>query len=233
MSKFKRLFGQTNLALYDIYINKALRDSNQELQEQRKEQLHASMLDEDHFCVRRALLAMLQKDQRPHSILTLLKFADGHARHKKWQEILDRAHLSTPADTERRFILSKQLYVYCTPDKLIRIGKRRYVWECKGMASHLWRKVQRSQRPPRQFVRRLHLYFMATGINEGILHIDNKDTNEYLAFHVRADAALMRKLERRARRVQEAYYYWRAVGRLPKRCKYEKCSCHMRLGGRK
>lgn len=207
---------------YDLAIHRTLRREYNKANAARKHEIHASLLDADSFCLRRAILAIIGKLDRYASLTQLLRYSDGEARHQRLQSLLDRAGVSAPLLSEQRKTLLNK--VQATPDKIIYLNRVPYVWECKGMRDDLFRAVVKRGKPPLQFIRRMHLYFAATRIPRGILHIDAKGSNEYKAFVVEEDPKIMKEMLKRARSLEKAYNKYLNSKILPKRCKDSKCS---------
>ncbi len=211
MSKFSFLKKPDVLLFYDAAVADVLRKMSVESDAARAHQLHASLLD-DPFCVRCALdAATSEPDPHRYTVSRLLNFLDGVARHRKWQNLFMRMGWSSYDETERPVRLGG---VVCTPDQILNVGGERYVWECKSVSSRRFDEIRRSG-PPKAFLDRLHVYFAATGLRKGILHVENKDTNEYVTFLVEADDALVGEMRRRAKLLEDAYRVWKKTGRKP------------------
>lgn len=209
------------LLAYDLAIHRTLRRDYKEADAGRKHEIHASLLDGDTFCLRNGVLAAAGELDRYAPLIQLLRFEDGNWRHKKWQHLLDRAKVSAPLLSEQRQTLL--VMTHATPDKIIYLNRLPYVWECKGMRDDLFRAVVKRGKPPLQFVRRMHLYFAATKIPRGILHIDAKGSNEYRAFVVKEDRTIMNEVLERAQRLEQAYQKYIKRKILPPRCTNHAC----------
>ncbi len=198
------------LLWYDMGVAQYLQEEATRQDALRHRELHASLLD-DPFCVRCALDSAITPPQTyRHPTQRLLVFWDGRVRHEKWQELFRR--MGWALAVERPYMLGPFI---CTPDAILDIQGERYVWECKGMRSTLWEEVRRRGSPPKAFIDRLHVYFLATGIRRGILHVENKDTGEYLTYLVEAEPERLREMKAKARQLAEAYRTWKRTGELP------------------
>jgi hypothetical protein len=210
MGKLSRVVSRADaVLLYDTLIAEHLRREATRKAVLRYRELHASMLD-DPFCPRCALEAITHPPEvHGFSTKKLLIFMDGVSRHEKWQRLFEKAGIAHAI--ERPFVLGGFI---CTPDAIIELGGERYVWECKSMSNSRWKSVMRNG-PPDAFVNRLHVYFAATGIQKGILHVENKDTNEYAAWEIRADPDRVKGMLERAKVLGRAYREWKKTGKLP------------------
>ena len=227
MSKFGKLLEKDRVAM--VYVSKlvrAMRKNFELAQEARRHELHASLLDsrDGKFCVRRALLRILEPSETVPSS-RILHFEDGIWRHKRWQSLLEQAGLASPEDLEKTRMMPG-LYTLCTPDHIIKIGGKRYIWECKGMNSREFRAMMKSGKCPRRFLDRVHIYGAAVGLNRAIIHIDNKDrTDEFKVFVVRLDQKRISTLLDRLIRLEQAYLNYLKTKTLPPRCGNENCLC--------
>lgn len=206
---------------YEMALHQSLRKDYARDEAARRHELHASLLDGDHYCLRRTVLAAAGQLRSFHGLHVLLRFEDGHWRHKKWQHRLLQAKLTAPLLIEQRRTLSVR--TLCTTDSVIYIARVPYIWECKGMRDDLFRKVVKENKPPAQFIRRMHLYFAAQKIPRGILHIDAKGSNEFKAFLVHEDPALSTMMLQRVQAAEKAYGRYLKHKQLPPRCAYETC----------
>lgn len=227
MTRFSSfLSGNLVELIYRYKLLKAVRRNFEEAQAERRHRLHASLVDGDHFCLRKALWGVVGEfNSRYVPTTRLWIFEDGNWRHKRWQNLLKQADMVVSDDVEKTRFLPG-LWSLCTPDAVIEIRGEKYIWECKGMNDREFTKVKQTQVCPSRFVRRVHIYGAATGLMKAIIHIDNKSrADEFLVFVLDLNPELIYEMLRRVTSLEEAYQNYYSKKELPAPCGVKKCDC--------
>lgn len=149
--------------------------------------LHASSVieSEKSFCYRKQVLSMLfeQSQEKELPVNLLRTFAEGEAIHKKWQNMfqmcskLKESKIKLIANEMRCY--DERYDLYFTPDAVIEINDVLYIVEIKSMNSYMYGNALLKDNPHPSARKQLQLYMYLTGIPNGIILLENKNTQEF------------------------------------------------------
>jgi hypothetical protein len=162
--------------------------------------LHASGVVEldSRFCHRKHVLSFFYKATGdPLPAKTLRIFAAGWSIHEKWQTLFVGAGIASTVEAVR---YSKEWDVYLTPDAVISLNGRRYIVEIKSMNTYEFGKLNK---PPLNAVRQVNFYMHQLAIPDGIVLVEDKNTQEFRVWTVRYDPALVRHFVERMAAVHQ------------------------------
>lgn len=140
--------------------------------------LHASaiIVGDKEFCVREQVLSLLYKQLQGENVPIGLKriFEEGNAIHEKWQRLFIRGGLGKAEDMDfTRF--NKKYEISFTPDAIITIDGVKYVVEIKSVNTYQFKGMTEHPSGAKQ----LKFYMRLTGIHNGIVLLDDKNTQEF------------------------------------------------------
>ena len=217
----------------ELKFLKSVMTRGQETTERRG--LHASVMiaSDDKFCYRQQVLSLfykqLQGEQTPIGLKRI--FSEGDAIHEKWQRLFIRGGLCEPLDCDfSRF--AEEFDLSYTPDILCRlpanfslsgvyddsVEKIPYVVEIKSVNTFTFKKQKYHASGRKQ----CQLYMYLTGIHNGIVLCDNKNTQEFKVYKYEYNPTEIAPYISRLERVQE--FKDRMVNRNKIVKRHEKCS---------
>ena len=197
--------------------------------------LHASamIVSDDKFCYRQQVLSLfykqLQGEQTPIGLKRI--FSEGDAIHEKWQRLFIRGGLCEPLDCDfSRF--AEEFDLSYTPDIICAIPedyklesvhddnvkKIPYVVEIKSVNTFTFKKQKHHASGRKQ----CQLYMYLTGIHNGIVLCDDKNTQEFKVYKYEYNPTEIAPYISRLERVQE--FKDRLVNRNKIVKRHEKCS---------
>lgn len=145
---------------------------------QERKGLHASaiIVPETKFCYRQQVLSLfyrqLQGEQTRVGLMRV--FEEGNAIHEKWQRLFIRGGYAKPEDCDRtQFSIEYDLQY--TPDIIATIDGIQYVVEIKSVNTGLFKKGKQHESGRKQ----LQLYMFLTGIHQGFVLQDDKNTQDF------------------------------------------------------
>lgn len=145
---------------------------------QKRKGLHASeILQDNDFCYRRQVLSSLyERDNEKETDIGLKRiFEEGNAVHEKWQRLFIRGGLCEPKDCDMTMFEVAYNLSY-TPDiKCIMPDGRKYVVEIKSANTYQFKKMEQHPKAYKQ----LQLYMYLTGIYNGFVLCEDKNTQEF------------------------------------------------------
>lgn len=147
---------------------------------QERKGLHASaiIVPGTKFCYRQQVLSLfyrqLQGEQTPVGLMRV--FEEGNAIHEKWQRLFIRGGYAKPEDCDRTQFDEEHDLQY-TPDIIATIDGEQYVVEIKSVNTYVFKK----QNPHASGRKQLQLYMYLTGIHQGIVLQEDKNTQEFRA----------------------------------------------------
>lgn len=153
--------------------------------------LHASSIiaGDSDFCYRAQVLSLIyQQDQGQELPIRLLQiFAAGNSIHEKWQTLFEINSDSLPGfrlvrNEARSF--DERYELYFTPDSIIEINGEEYVVEIKSMNTFAYQHAAKSSNPHPSARKQLQLYMYLLGIRNGIILIEDKNTQEFEVFRI-------------------------------------------------
>lgn len=151
---------------------------------QERSGLHASALivDDNAFCLREQVLALLYKqkqgEQLPVGLMRI--FEEGNAVHEKWQRLFIRAGYSDVNDLDVTQF-NKKYRVSFTPDIICEIPEfyeGKMIGELKSVNMYTYDKVVIPKKHPSAW-KQLQWYMYLTGIHKGFVLSDNKNNQEF------------------------------------------------------
>lgn len=181
--------------------------------------LHASaiIVGDKEFCVREQVLSLLYEQLQGENVPIGLKriFEEGNAIHEKWQRLFIRGGLGKAKDMD--FSRFKDKYeISFTPDAIITIDGIQYVVEIKSVNTYQFKGMTEHASGSKQ----LKFYMWLTGIHQGIVLLDDKNTQEFkLKVYTFDDKAkeVVKKYVKRLKAIQEYKARLLNEGKIPKR----------------
>ena len=189
--------------------------------------VHASALlasDKD-FCYREQVLSLVVSPKSVNFGSKLLRiFLEGTFIHMKWQMLFKLDGIAVEIE-EQGVSDSGMSY---TPDAIIRLFKKYWVVEIKSMNTYAFQKLTK---PPAGAVDQCNIYMMEKGIDQGIVLVEDKNTQDIKVWPIEYDPDNTRRPVRRLKGVNKALPIFKATGKLPKRiCPKKDCGrakkCH-------
>lgn len=217
----------------ELLFLKSVMTRGQESQERKGLHASAIIVSDDKFCYRQQVLSLFYKQLQGEQVPVNLKriFTEGDAIHEKWQRLFIRGKLCKPLDCDFS-LFSDEFDLSYTPDiKVAQIGNKRYVVEIKSVNSFIFKKQKSHASGKKQ----LMLYMYLTGIHNGIVLCEDKNTQEIKVYCYEFDYSQVKPYIARLEKIQ--YYKHRLLnkGKLVKRhkgCNGYNCkmaqSCPMR-----
>jgi hypothetical protein len=154
--------------------------------------LHASAMlaSEKDFCYRQQVLSLFFKQDQGENIPVGLKriFQEGTTIGEKWQRLFLRGNLGKPEWMDKSEF-KKEYDLSYTPDAIIVINKKKYVVEIKSQNTFAFKHATSHPSGKKQ----LKLYMWLTGIPNGFVLVEDKNTQEFKVFpevHNEADLEL-------------------------------------------
>lgn len=153
--------------------------------------LHASAMigSDSEFCYREQVLSLVyemsQGKELPVNALRI--FAAGTSIHEKWQNMFEAC-----SDNVKGFklirkearSLSDKWNLFFTPDSIIEIDGIKYIVEIKSMNTYSYKHAAVSTNPHPHARHQIQLYMHLTGIHQGLILIEDKNTQEFEVFKV-------------------------------------------------
>lgn len=164
--------------------------------------LHASamIVSDNSFCIRQQVLSLIYKQLQGEQIQVPLMriFAEGNAIHEKWQRLFIRAGYGKAEDMD--FTRMCDNYeVSFTPDAIIDVpGFGKMVVEIKSVNTFQFKKMTGHPSGEKQ----LQFYMYLTGIHQGIVLCDDKNTQEFKVFYKEYDPSIVAPFIERCEQVQ-------------------------------
>lgn len=149
--------------------------------------LHASALIQppSKYCLRQQVLSLIYKMDQGEQVPIGLKriFEEGNAIHEKWQRLFIRAGYAKAEDCDfTRF--DERFEVSFTPDVIVDIpGFGKMVVEIKSVNTFQFKKMHSHPSGKKQ----LMFYMYLTGIHQGIVLCDDKNTQDFKVFYYQYD----------------------------------------------
>ena len=217
----------------ELKFLKSVMTRGQETTERRG--LHASVMivSDDKFCYRQQVLSLfykqLQGEQTPIGLKRI--FSEGDAIHEKWQRLFIRGGLCEPLDCDfsrfaEEFDLSYTPDIICAIPEDYRlesvyddsVKKIPYVVEIKSVNTFTFKKQKYHASGRKQ----CQLYMYLTGIHNGIVLCDDKNTQEFKVYKYEYNPTEIAPYISRLERVQE--FKDRLLNRNKIVKRHEKCS---------
>lgn len=202
---------------------------------QERKGLHASamIVSDDKFCYRQQVLSLFYKQLQGEQTSVGLKriFAEGDAIHEKWQRLFIRGGLCKPLECDySRF--AEEFDLSYTPDIICAIPedyklesvhddsvkKIPFVIEIKSVNTFTFKKQKYHASGRKQ----CQLYMYLTGIHNGIVLCDDKNTQDFKVYKYEYNPEEIKKEIRRLEQVQEYKKQLLKKKKLAKR--HEKCT---------
>lgn len=217
----------------ELKFLKSVMTRGQETTERRGLHASAMIVSDDKFCYRQQVLSLfykqLQGEQTPVGLKRI--FSEGDAIHEKWQRLFIRGGLCEPLDCDfSRF--AEEFDLSYTPDIICAIPedyklesvyddsvkKIPYVVEIKSVNTFTFKKQKHHASGRKQ----CQLYMYLTGIHNGIVLCDDKNTQEFKVYKYEYNPTEIAPYISRLERVQE--FKDRLVNRNKIVKRHEKCS---------
>lgn len=196
--------------------------------------LHASSLiahDKD-FCFRALLLSLHYKQIQSENVPIKLKriFEEGNAIHEKWQRLFLRGKLGKPSDMDKtQFFDDFGYLISFTPDAILTFGNKKLVVEIKSVNTYQFKTMKSHPSGEKQ----LQLYMHLTGIHEGFVLCDDKNTQDFKVFYAKYDKEKVAPFIERIEAIGELNRIFIEEKKVPKRvCESSTCKraaqCNMK-----
>lgn len=217
----------------ELKFLKSVMTRGQETTERRGLHASAMIVSDDKFCYRQQVLSLfykqLQGEQTPIGLKRI--FSEGDAIHEKWQRLFIRGGLCEPLDCEfSRF--AEEFDLSYTPDIICAIPedyklesvyddsvkKIPYVVEIKSVNTFTFKKQKYHASGRKQ----CQLYMYLTGIHNGIVLCDDKNTQEFKVYKYEYNPTEIAPYISRLERVQE--FKDRLLNRNKIVKRHEKCT---------
>lgn len=168
--------------------------------------LHASaiIVGDKEFCVREQVLSLLYEQLQGENVPVNLKriFEEGNAIHEKWQRLFIRGGLGKAEDMDfSRF--NKHYELSFTPDAIITINGEKYVVEIKSVNTYQFKPMTEHASGTKQ----LRFYMRLTGIHNGIVLCDDKNTQEFKVFVFHYDEKAQEVTDHFVERLEAIRFY--------------------------
>lgn len=217
----------------ELKFLKSVMTRGQETTERRGLHASAMIVSDDKFCYRQQVLSLfykqLQGEQTPIGLKRI--FSEGDAIHEKWQRLFIRGGLCEPLDCDfSRF--AEEFDLSYTPDIICAIPedyklesvyddsvkKIPYIVEIKSVNTFTFKKQKYHASGRKQ----CQLYMYLTGIHNGIVLCDDKNTQEFKVYKYEYNPTEIAPYISRLERVQE--FKDRLVNRNKIVKRHEKCT---------
>lgn len=217
----------------ELKFLKSVMTRGQETTERRGLHASAMIVSDDKFCYRQQVLSLfykqLQGEQTPIGLKRI--FSEGDAIHEKWQRLFIRGGLCEPLDCDfSRF--AEEFDLSYTPDIICAIPedyklesvhnddvkKIPYVVEIKSVNTFTFKKQKYHASGRKQ----CQLYMYLTGIHNGIVLCDDKNTQEFKVYKYEYNPTEIAPYISRLERVQEFKDRMLNKNKIVKR--HEKCT---------
>lgn len=199
--------------------------------------LHASaiIVGEKDFCIREQVLSLLYEQLQGENVPTNLKriFEEGNAIHEKWQRLFIRGGLGKAEDMDFSQFNEKYELSY-TPDAILTIMGAKWIVEIKSVNTYQFAKMDKHDSGTKQ----LRWYMRLTGIKNGIVLCEDKNTQAFKVFVYHYDDDAAEVTDKFIDRLEAIQYYKqrlleekKAPARHPECTSYasKRCSkCNMR-----
>nr|DAS31090.1 MAG TPA: Exonuclease [Caudoviricetes sp.] len=164
--------------------------------------LHASamIVSDNAFCIRQQVLSLIYKQLQGEQINVSLKriFEEGNAIHEKWQRLFIRAGYGKAEDMDFTR-MCKEYELSFTPDAIIDIPEfGKMVVEIKSVNTFQFKKMTGHPSGEKQ----LQFYMNRTGIHQGIVLCDDKNTQDFKIFYKKYDPNIVAPFIERCEQVQ-------------------------------
>lgn len=186
--------------------------------------LHASavIVSDDKFCYRQQVLSLFYRQLQGEQTEVGLKriFSEGDAIHEKWQRLFIRGGYAKPLDCDYS-LFNEEFDLSYTPDIICEIDGVKSVVEIKSVNTYSFKKGKEHPSGKKQCL----LYMYLTGIDQGIVLQDDKNTQEFRVNIYKPDYSIVKPYIARLEKIQ--YYKHRLMdrGKLVKR--HERCTGYM------
>ena len=220
----------------ELEFLKSVMTRGQESQERKGLHASAIIVSDDKFCYRQQVLSLFYKQLQGEQVPINLKriFSEGDAIHEKWQRLFIRGGLCKPLDCDySRF--ADEFDLSYTPDIICEIPedyrlesvydesvkKIPYIVEIKSVNTFTFKKQKYHASGRRQ----CQLYMYLTGIHNGIVLCEDKNTQDIKVYCYEFDYEPVKPYIARLEKIQ--YYKQRLITnhRLVKR--HENCTGYM------
>lgn len=203
--------------------------------------LHASAIigPESEFCYREQVLSLVyemsQGKELPVNALKI--FAAGTSIHEKWQNMFAACSGNIKGfkliRAEARSF-SEKWNLFFTPDSIIEIDGIKYIVEIKSMNTFSYKHAAVSTNPHPHARHQIQLYMHLTGIHQGLILIEDKNTQDFEVFKIEYNYKEVLPYLDRLIEINEQYKAFVEEGIQPLGlCKKENCkraeNCNMRF----
>lgn len=188
--------------------------------------LHASavIVSDDKFCYRQQVLSLFYKMAQGEQVPIGLKriFTEGDAIHEKWQRLMIRGKLTEPLECDYS-LFDKRYDLSYTPDiRRAVIDDKEYVIEIKSVNSMQFKRMVKEHKAHSSGEKQLQLYMYLTGIHNGFVLCEDKNTQEIKVDVYEYDESKIKKYIKRLEKIQ---LYKRRLERKNKLVKrHKKCT---------
>lgn len=183
---------------------------------------HASAIlaPESEWCVRRQVLSAVYPDQatrpeaKPWSGHQNAVFLNGWVLHEKYQKLLSEHAQVTEVETSH---YDETRFLHFTPDAVIEWAALPWVVEIKGYKASSFEAMDEAGDPPAAAWHQCNLYCHLLGIEQGIVLVECKDTQEYKLWAIQHDPELAKPYTERMYQVKGRTALAKAGKGIPER----------------
>lgn len=214
--KLNRLFYLDKNIPEELKFLKSVMTRGQETTERKGLHASAVIVSDEKFCYRQQVLSLFYRQLQGEQTAIGSKriFAEGDAIHEKWQRLFIRGGYAKPLDCDySRF--NEEFDLSYTPDIICNIDGIQSVVELKSVNTLSFKKGKEHPSGKKQCL----LYMYLTGIEQGIVLQDDKNTQEFRVNIYKPDYSVVKPYIARLEKIQ--YYKQRLInkGKLVKRHK--------------
>ena len=188
--------------------------------------LHASsiIVPDEKFCLRQQVLSLLfEMDQGEELPVNLLQiFAAGESIHEKWQSMIEKCSgkkgnsIKLIKNEARSY--NEEFELFYTPDSIVEIDNVPYIIEYKSMNTIAYSSGIKLPNPHPSARKQIQLYMLLTGIEDGIILLEDKNTQDFSVFKVKFNYREVLPFIERLYDIKNAKNEYLEDGILPKRC---------------
>lgn len=188
--------------------------------------MHGSgiIASDSEFCYRQQVLSFFYKGFEPDIPDGLRRiFLNGWYVHIKWQKLFEQAGIAYGIEKRGE---SSQWSLLFTPDAIIRLNGTLYVVEIKSMNTFSFKRAiqQPSGKKHPSGTKQCQLYMHMYGIPNGLVLMEDKNTQEFDIDMIKYDHEVARPYVKRMHNVKEYVKRFKDTGKLPSRiCEYSGC----------
>lgn len=170
---------------------------------------HASTIltPESEWCVRRQVLLAREAEQaqrppqKPWTAHQNAVFLNGWHLHEKYQRLFQQFGVVREVEVSH---FDEEHFLHFTPDAIIEFCGQSFVVEIKGYHTEYFASLDESGNPPQAAWHQCNLYCHLLNIEQGLVLVEDKNTQQVKIWAIRHDATLARVYTDRCAAVKSA-----------------------------